>query len=105
MEQNHKPNKLSKQDQKVDNKTDPQIKELYDSGGDSSAIEDPEQLAQANPGQLNPAHNTPGQARKDQPGQQDPGHPGQDQTQSYPGIQGPKARELGEDLIIDKKNS
>lgn len=105
MEQNHKPNKLSKQDQKVDNKTDSRIKELYDAEGDSSAIEDPEQLAQANPGQLNPAHNTPGQARKDQPGQQDPGHPSQDQTQSYPGIQGPKARALREDVTTGKENS
>jgi hypothetical protein len=55
-----------------------------------------------NAGHTNPAHNTPGQTRQDQPGQQDPGQPGQGETQSYPGIKGPKARDLQQDSTTDK---
>lgn len=58
-----------------------------------------------NAGHTNPAHNTPGQTRQDQPGQQDLGQPGQDETQSYPGIKGPKARDLQQDSAIDKQEA
>ncbi|MCC2597480.1 hypothetical protein LKR43_14165 [Pusillimonas sp. MFBS29] len=62
-----------------------------------------EQHDSSNPGQANPAHNTPRHLRKDEAGQHDKGEPGQGQTQSYPGVKGPKAHELSRDHENDRE--
>ena len=103
MEQDRKPPKPSQQDPEQGNKTDPRLKEPYGPEGYRSGIDDPGAPTKKNPGHTNPAHNTPGQMRQDESGQQDLGQPGQGQTQSYPGIKGPKARELQHDSAIDRK--
>lgn len=98
MEQNQKPIKPSE----PGNDTEPGLKKDYRPGGHRSDIHNPDQAVEENPGQANPAHNTPGHIRKDEPGQHDKGHPGQARTQSYPGIKGPDARALEEDDPTDK---
>lgn len=103
MDQNKKPVKPSQQDPEQGNNVDPRLKEPYGPEGYRSGIDDPGSPTGNNPGHTNPAHNTPGQVRQDQPGQQDRGQPGQAQTQSYPGIKGPKARDLQQDSTIDKE--
>ena len=67
-----------------------------------SDVDDPGHPRRKNPGHANPAHNTPGHDRQDVAGQQDAGKPGQGQTQSYPGIQGPKTRALQEDSAMNR---
>lgn len=103
MEQDRKPTKPSQQGPEQGNEIDPRLKEPYGPEGYRSGIDDPGAPTKKNPGHANPAHNTPGQMRQDQSGQQDLGQPGQGQTQSYPGIKGPKARELQHDSAIDKE--
>lgn len=103
MQQDSKPAKPSQQDPEKGNEIDPRQKEPYGPEGYRSGIDDPGSPTSKNPGHTNPSHNTPGHIRQDQPGQQDAGQPGQDQTQSYPGIKGPKARDLQQDSAIDAK--
>jgi len=103
MDQNKKPVKPSQQDPEQGNNVDPRLKEPYGPEGYRSGIDEPGSPTRNNPGHTNPAHNTPGQVRQDQPGQQDLGQPGQAQTQSYPGIKGPEARDLEQDSAIDKE--
>jgi hypothetical protein len=43
--------------------------------------------------------------RQDQPGQEDLGQPGQGQTQSYPGIKGPKTQDLQQDSAMDREQA
>lgn len=101
MRQDKKPAQPSQQDPEQGNEVDPRLKEPYGPEGYRSGIDEPGSSSSKNPGQANPAHNTPGRIRQDQPGQHDLGEPGQAQTQSYPGIKGPKARELQHDGIVE----
>lgn len=102
MKQDQKPENPSQQDPEQGNKIDPRLKEPVGPGQHHSDIGEP---GKKNPGHANPAHNTPGHTRQNQPGQQDPGQPGQGQTQSYPGIKGPKARALQEDSASAKEQA
>ncbi|HEY9280410.1 MAG TPA: hypothetical protein VIP51_10090 [Eoetvoesiella sp.] len=97
MEQDRKSGKPSQRDPEQGNKIDPRLREPYGPEGYRSGIDDRGPATKKNPGHPNPAHNTPGHIRQNQPGQQGPGQPGQSQTQSYPGTQGPKARDLQQD--------
>lgn len=103
MTQNQKPKTPSQQDPEQGNEIDPRLKEPVGPGQQQSALDEPGHPRKKNPGHANPAHNTPGHTRQNQPGQQDPGQAGQGQTQSYPGIKGPKARALQEDSPPDKQ--
>lgn len=102
MKQDHKPAKPSQQDPEQGNEINPSLKEPYGPAGFRSGMDDPGPPTKKNPGHTNPSHNTPGHVRQDQVGQQEPGEPGQGETQSYPGIKGPKARDLQHDSAIDK---
>src|SRR5690606_36121135 len=105
MTQNQKPASPSRQDPEQGNEVDPRLKEPVGPGQYPSDIDSPDNPGKKNPGHANPAHNTPGHDRKNQPGQQDPGQPGQGQTQSYPGIKGPKVHALQEDEAMNRKQA
>ncbi|MGB3288094.1 MAG: hypothetical protein WBA83_02340 [Burkholderiaceae bacterium] len=92
-----------RQDPEQGNAVDPRNKEPAGPGQYLSGVDEPGRPSKKNPGQANPAHNTPGQIRRDEPGQHDTGLPEQAQTQSYPGIKGPKTHALEEDEAINKK--
>lgn len=96
MDQDKKAAKPSQQDPEQGNEVDPRLKEPYGPEGYRSGVDEPGVPTSKNPGQTNPARNTPGKMRQDEPGQQDKGKPGQDQTMSYPGVKGPEALELQE---------
>lgn len=102
MNQNRKPTKPSQQNPEQGNEIDPIQREPIGPGGDHAGIDKPGAPTKKNPGHTNPSHNTPGHVRRDQPRQQEQGQPGQEQTQSYPGIKGPKTRELQRDSAIDR---
>src|SRR5690554_4295126 len=97
MQQDQKPAKPSQHNPEEGNATDPRRKEPIGPGGDRAGIDEPGTPARKNPGHANPSHNTPGHTRRDEPRQRDLGRPGQGQTQSYPGIKGPKALDLQQD--------
>jgi len=71
---------------------DARLHEPYGPGQYRSGIDGPGQPTKKNPGHTNPAHNTPSHERGDKPARPEPR--GQTQPPSYPGIMGPKAREL-----------
>lgn len=78
---------------------DARLNEPYGPGQYRSGIDEPGEPTKKNPGHNNPRHNTPGHDRHDKPvGEETPAatSPGQDQTASYPGLKGPKARELAQ---------
>lgn len=90
----------SQQNPTQGNATNPRENGLAHPGQKQSGLDLPDNSGKKNPGHANPAHNTPGHIRQNQPGQQDPGRPGQGETQSYPGIKGPKAHELQQDSPV-----
>ncbi|SHG77970.1 hypothetical protein [Pollutimonas bauzanensis] len=103
MEQNQKPAHPSQQNPEQGNIRDVRQNEPANPDRHQSDPDLPGAHGKKNAGHANPAHNTPGHTRQDQPGQQEQGQPGQGETQSYPGIKGPKARDLQEDSAIDKE--
>lgn len=100
MAQDQKPANTSQQNPEHGNATNPRENDPASRGQKQSGLDLPGNSGKKNPGHANPAHNTPGHIRQNQPGQQDLGHPGQGETQSYPGIKGPKAHELQQDSAI-----
>lgn len=105
MTQDHTPKKPPRQDPEKGNEADPRLKEPYGPEGYRSGREEPGHPTKKNPGHANPAHNTPGQVRQNQPGQQERGHPDQGQTQSYPGLKGPKTAALQNDEAMDRETA
>jgi hypothetical protein len=105
MTQNPRSVKPSQQDPEQGNEIDPRRREPIGPDGERGGIDDLDAPSNKNPGHTNPSHNTPGHVRQDQPGQHDTGEPGQGQTQSYPGIRGPKVKALEQDDAIDKKEA
>ncbi|RTZ40937.1 hypothetical protein EKL30_14670 [Candidimonas sp. SYP-B2681] len=105
MEQNKRTGKRPQPDLEQGNEMDPRVKESYGPGGDRAGIDGPGVPTKKNPGQTNPAHNTPSHMRQDQPNQQDLGQSGQGQTQSYPGIKGPKTHDLQQDSTMDEEQA
>src|SRR5690606_12027454 len=103
MSNDQKPAKPSQQNPEQDNAINPRLKEPIGPGGDRGGVDEPGSSASKNPGQTNPAHNTPRHVREDHARQHDLGQPGQGQTQSYPGVKGPKAHELRHDSDIDRE--
>lgn len=96
MERKQKPANPPKQNPEAGNATEPQRKEPASPGQYRSGIDQPGAPSKKNPGHANPAHNTPGDTRQDKPGQQEHPQPGQGRSQSYPGIEGRKTRQLKE---------
>ena len=103
MTQDQRPTKPTQQSPEKGNEIDPRQKEPIGPGGDRAGIDQPGAVTSKNPGHTNPSHNTPGHTRQDEPGQQELGQPGQAQTQSYPGVKGPKALNLQHDSDMDRK--
>ncbi len=97
MAHDQKPTNPSQHDPEEGNDMDPRRKEPVSPGQYRSGIDEPGTPTRKNPGHTNPAHNTPGHIRQNQPDQAKLKQPGLEQSQSYPGIMGRKARALKED--------